>query len=162
MQYEVYEKKNHPYLKRVLHEAVFWRRGEDKPSLEEGLSYDYTRHVLLNFGKRVGDLAVIASDQGKSIGGAFIRFWSDEENLRGYIKPEIPVLVIAVDPTYRRQGIASALIHHLKKLSVEMNIHQISLCVTKDNHALILYKKVDFKIVEDIGDSYLMLWNHKS
>lgn len=97
MEYAVVKASDFEYLKKVLHEAVFWSRGENKPTLEEGLSYDYTKHVLLDFGKRHGDLGIIAKDHDKSVGGVFIRLWNDDENIRGYMDSRIPVLVIAVD-----------------------------------------------------------------
>ncbi len=42
---------------------------DDRSSLEEGLSYDYKKHVLVDFGCRKGDIAVVA---------AFISYWNDE------------------------------------------------------------------------------------
>ena len=56
-----YTKNDHQFLREMLFEAVFWSRTKNnRPSLEEGLSYGYTKHVLVDFGKRRGDIAVIA------------------------------------------------------------------------------------------------------
>ncbi len=146
-------------LREMLFEAVFWSRSEDdKPTLEEGLSYDYTKHVLEGFGSREGDIAVVAESDGVKAGAAFIRYWNDAVNLRGYISEDIPVLVIGVVKNYRQEGVGSILIEALKNAAKESDISKISLCVTKRNVAYKLYKKQGFKIVENIKDSYNMLW----
>ncbi len=154
-----YKQEDYQFLREMLFEAVFWSRSEeDRPSLEEGLSYDYTKHVLIDFGKRKGDIAVIAEIDGERAGAAFIRYWNDSENIRGYLSEDVPVLVIGVAEGFRNQGVGSALLKSLKNESIKNGILKISLCVTKTNVAYQLYKKQDFKIVEDIGDSYNMLW----
>lgn len=154
-----YQHKDDPFLKEMLFEAVFWSRtDENRPSLDEGLSYDYTKHVLVDFGSKTGDLAVIAEIDGKKAGAAFIRYWNDDVNIRGYLSADIPVLVIGVVKGYRHQGIGSALLSSLKNVAVENGIQKISLCVTKSNVAYHLYKKQNFTIVQDIDDSYNMIW----
>ncbi len=154
----VYAKDDDQFLREMLFEAVFWSRGNDRPSLEEGLSYDYTKHILMDFGSRDGDLAVIAQMDGVKAGAAFIRYWNDDVHMRGYISKDIPVLVIGVVAAYRHQGIGGKLIEFLKEVAQERNISKISLCVTKGNVAYQLYIKQNFRIVEDIGTSYNMLW----
>lgn len=154
-----YGQDDYPFLREMLFEAVFWsRKMEERPSLEEGLSYDYTKHVLVDFGERKGDLAVIAENQGLRIGAAFIRHWNDAENIRGYLSQDVPVLVIGVVNEFRNQGVGSSLLEAVKDMAQERGIAKISLCVTKTNVAFHLYAKQGFEIVEDIGDSYNMLW----
>ena len=150
---------DYQFLREMLFEAVFWSRmDDDRPSLEEGLSYDYTKHILIDFGNRVGDIAVIAESDGIKLGAAFIRCWNDDINIRGYISKDIPVLVIGVVAEHRRQGIGNNLIEAIKDVAKKSNISKISLCVTKSNVAYQLYAKQNFKIVEDIDTSYNMLW----
>lgn len=154
-----YNQEDYQFLREMLFEAVFWSRtDDDRPSLEEGLSYDYTKHVLVDFGSRKGDIAVIAEIDGVRAGAAFVRYWNDDQNIRGYISEDIPVLVIGVVDDYRRQGVGSALIESLKSEVKENGISSISLCVTKNNIAYGLYTKQNFKIVQDIESSYNMLW----
>ncbi|BES64542.1 hypothetical protein SANA_09810 [Gottschalkiaceae bacterium SANA] len=154
-----YNQEDDQFLREMLFEAVFWSRADDeRPSLEEGLSYDYTKHILVDFGNQKGDLAIIAEIDGIKAGAAFIRYWNDDINIRGYISEDIPVLVIGVVEGYRRQGVGSILIESLKTTAIENHISKISLCVTKSNVAYHLYTKQNFKIVEDIDSSYNMLW----
>lgn len=160
--YREYTVEDIPFLREMLFEAVFWsREEEEKPTLEEGLSYDYTKHILEGFGTRKGDIAVIAEMNSKRVGVAFIRYWDDVTNMRGYMSPDIPVLVVGVEKAYRRKGIAKDLIDFLKHTAVDHGISKISLCVTKSNIAYSLYLKSHFKIIEDIESSYIMLWENK-
>lgn len=155
-----YTKDDIPFLQEMLFEAVFWSRTVDnRPSLEDGLSYDYTKHILLDFGNRNGDTAVIAQMDGVEAGAAFIRYWNDDINMRGYIAKDIPVLVVGVAQAFRRQGIGGKLIKAIKEAAQEKNISKISLCVTKNNIAYQLYIKQGFTIVEDIETSFNMLWD---
>ena len=153
-----YTQDDYRFLREMLFEAVFWSRIDNRPSLEEGLSYDYTKHVLVDFGRRKGDIAVIAEIDGIKAGAAFIRYWNGDINIRGYISKDIPVLVIGVVEDYRRQGIGDQLMEAIKIAAKEIEITKISLCVTKNNVAYHLYKKQNFTIIEDIDSSYNMLW----
>ncbi|KAB3525499.1 GNAT family N-acetyltransferase [Alkaliphilus serpentinus] len=153
-----YAPKDYHFLREMLFEAVFWSRAKNLPSLEEGLSYDYTKHILEGFGERKGDTAVIAEVDSIPAGAAFIRYWSKNINMRGYISHDIPVLVIGVAKQFRRQGIGNYLLRYLKSVAKEKGINKISLCVTKSNIAYHLYTKHSFKIVEDIDSSYNMIW----
>ena len=162
MNYRPYTKEDDHFLREMLYEAVFWSRNEsDRPSLEEGLSYDYTKHILVDFGKRNGDLAIIAENDAIRVGAAFIRYWDDPEAIRGYVSSQVPVLVIGVHSAYRRQGVGSVMLEELKELALVKGIDTISLCVTKSNIAYDLYRQQDFEVVEDLGDSVNMLWKYK-
>ena len=50
------------------------------------------------------------------------------------------------------------LIESIKNMAIMNGINKISLCVTKTNVAFYLYNKQDFKIFQDIGSSYNMIW----
>ena len=161
MIYRPYTKEDDHFLSEMLYEAVFWSRSEaDRPSLEEGLSYDYTKHILVDFGKRNGDLAIIAEKEAIRVGAAFIRYWDEPEAIRGYVSSQVPVLVIGVQSAYRRQGVGSVMLEELKELALVNGIDAISLCVTKSNIAYDLYRQQDFEVVEDLGDSVNMLWKY--
>jgi len=67
------------------------------------------------------------------------------------------VLVTAIKENYRRQGIGTKLVDWLIDYALEHNIRQMSLMVSKDNHAIHLYKKCGFLEYADKGDSLLML-----
>ncbi|MDK2865931.1 MAG: hypothetical protein PWP51_751 [Clostridiales bacterium] len=157
--YRPYTPNDYQFLREMLFEAVFWSRTDaNRPALEEGLSYDYTKHILERFGTQKGDLAVIAEYNGQRAGAVFIRHWHKDNKIRGYIADDIPILVIGVVSSCRRRSIASGLLKAIKTTAIDNGISKISLCVTKNNIAYPLYVKSNFKIVEDLGDSYNMLW----
>jgi ribosomal protein S18 acetylase RimI-like enzyme len=146
-----------PFMKEMLYEAVFWRPNPNKPSFEEGLAAPGVRNALVDWKERDGDIAVIALVDSLPAGAAWYRFYTDDNSIRGYIEETIPALVIAVHRDYRRQGIGEKLIDWLIDHASTHNLHKISLMVSKDNHAIHLYRKCGFLEYADEGDSLLML-----
>jgi len=146
-----------PFLKEMLYEAVFWRNSLNKPSFDVGLSYPDVSKSLADWGNRDGDMAVISCIDSTPVGAAWVRYWNNKVNIRGYIEEKTPVLVIGVHRAYRRLGIAEKMINWLIDEVSKYSIQEISLMVTKDNHALYLYLKCGFKEFDDKGDSLLML-----
>jgi ribosomal protein S18 acetylase RimI-like enzyme len=145
------------FMSEMLYEAVFWRAREDKPSLEAGLAYPEVSKSLANWGERAGDTAVVAVIDSQPVGAAWYRYWTDEDNMRGYVDEATPVLVIAVRRDYRRQGIGGRLIDWLARQACAQGIGRISLSVTKDNVALKLYRQQGFQEIADLGDTLLMV-----
>jgi ribosomal protein S18 acetylase RimI-like enzyme len=146
-----------PFLRRILYEAVFWRASPDKPSLEEGLAYPEVRKSLADWGERDGDVAVVATVNSVPAGACWYRYWTDDNHIIGYVDENTPVLVIGVRRGYRRQGIGGRMIEWLVDYALEHSIHQISLSVSKDNHAIDLYRQQGFLEYADRGDAYTMV-----
>lgn len=151
------EPNDFPFLREMLYEAVFWRASHNKPSFEEGLSYPDVRNALAGFGGRDGDIAVIAIIDSIPAGAAWYRFWNDSNFIRGYFDKETPVLVIGVHRDYRHKGIGKKMIAWLIDHASKHNIQRISLCVSKDNYAINLYKQQGFHEYKDNGDSLIMV-----
>jgi ribosomal protein S18 acetylase RimI-like enzyme len=149
-----------PFMREILYEAVFWRPNPNKPSLEKGLADPGVRNALVGWGERVGDVAVIALADSNPAGAAWYRFYTNNNSIRGYIEETIPVIVIAVHKEYRRQGIGEKMIEWLTDHASKHNIQEISLMVSKDNHAINLYRKCGFREYAEKGDSLLM--SHKT
>ena len=141
----------------MLYEAVFWRPNPNKPSLEDGLAYPEASNALVNWGTREGDIAVIALADSVPVGAAWYRFFRNDNTIRGYINETIPAIVIAVQNKYRRQGIGEKMIAWLIDYASNNNIQELSLMVSKDNHAIRLYRKCGFQKHSDTGDSLLMV-----
>jgi ribosomal protein S18 acetylase RimI-like enzyme len=145
------------FMREMLYEAVFWRPNPNKPSFEEGLSNPGVSNALVDWGEREGDAAVIALVDSKPVGAAWYRFYTDDNCIRGYMDKTIPVIVIAVHKNHRRQGIGVKMIEWLIDCASKYNIQKLSLMVSKDNHAIRLYRKCGFLEYADTGDSLLML-----
>jgi ribosomal protein S18 acetylase RimI-like enzyme len=147
------------FLREMLYEGVYWRSIADgtNPPFEEALADSNVSKALDGLGERDGDAAVIAFADGIRAGAAWYRFWTKDNHIRGYIEEGIPALVIAVHRDSRRQGIGQQLIEWLTGHAAKHNSAQMSLMVSKDNHAIHLYKKCGFREVSNEGDSVLML-----
>lgn len=148
-----------PFLREMLYEAVFWRSNPNKPSFKEGLAYPGVKNALVDWGERGGDIGVVALAASIPVGAAWYRYYTDEIFIRGYINETIPALVIAVHKDYRRQGIGENMMEWLIDHASKNNIQKLSLMVSKDNHAIKLYRKCGFMDHADKGDSLLMLRN---
>ena len=146
-----------PFLREMLYEAVFWRASLTKPSFEEGLAYPEVSKELADWGARERDTAVIATMDSLPVGAAWFRCWTDDDSMRGYVDQRTPVLAIGVHRDYRRQGIGGTMIDWLVDAARRQSIPIISLCVSKDNYALALYRQKGFREYADIGDSLIMV-----
>ncbi len=152
-----YRQSDSSFLERMLYEAVYWRRSKNTPSFEEAiLNKDFLKAVS-GFGNNDGDLAIIAEDDSIPCGAVWIRYWDKEDNIRGYISPDIPILAIAVDENHRRMGVGEKLLSAIKVDALKNSINKISLCASKDNFALNLYIKSGFVKYKDIDHSFIML-----
>ena len=152
-----YQSRDLPFLKKMLYEAVYWRGGPDTPSFEESLALPGMKKALNGMGSRSGDAALIAClDEKTPVGAAWYRYWKEEDALRGYISDDIPVLAIAVGEPFRNRGIGAMLIDGLIDLARDRSVPRISLCASKDNYALKLYRAKGFTEYEDLGHSFNM------
>ena len=147
-----------PFLRKMIYEAVFWRVTPNKPSFEEGVAYPEVRSAIADWGERDGDTAVVATVNSNPIGAAMYRFWTDDNFINGYSDEMTPVLVIGVQREYRHQGIGGKMIAWLIDCASKQSIQKISLSVSKDNHALNLYKQQGFLEYADKGDAFIMVY----
>ena len=154
---KIVQQSDFGFLRQMLYEAVFWRSADNKPSLEEGLNYPSVANALEDWGCREGDVAVIAVVNSILVGAAWYRFWTDSNMARGYYDKDVPVVAIAVDRDYRHMGIGGKMIEWLIDYASKHSIPRISLCVSKDNYAIKLYRQQGFVEYDDIGDSFIMV-----
>ena len=152
------ENSDIPFMKKMLYEAVFWRKSETTPDFETGLNDPEVKKVLAEWGERDGDIAVIAEVDSSPAGAAWLRFWSNENPIRGYFDARYPVLVIGVEEAFRQKGVGQAMLAWLIEYTAKSGIEGISLAVSKDNVALHLYRKMGFCEQEDKGDWWIMFF----
>lgn len=78
----------------------------------------------------------------------------------GHIDDETPSLALSVLKDFRRRGIATALLEKISARLAKENFKRVSLSVQKENAAAVaLYKKLQFEIVDERGEEYLMIKN---
>ncbi len=103
------------------------------------------RHYVEGWGRR-GDMGVMALDEEKPVGAAWLRLFADHDRGFGYVDEATPELSIAVLPEYRGHGIGTALLHRALEM-VAFCYNTVSLSVTKSNPAYRLYARMGFVTV---------------
>jgi len=146
-----------PFMHDMLYEAIYWRENPNKPTFDEAMQMPDVLMSLADFGKRNGDAGIIAMSDNQPIGAAWYRYWTDENNIYGYIEANMPVVVIAVHEDYRYQDIGKLLMQTLIEQAQAQHIAKISLSVSKDNHALNLYRQQGFIEHTDLKTAFLMV-----
>ena len=148
-----------PFLREMLYESVYWRSiaNATNPPFEDGLKAPGVWNALVDWGEREGDIVVVALVDSQPAGAAWYRFYTEDNAIRGYIKDTIPALIIAVHRDYRRQGIGKQLLEWLIEHASPRTVQHISLMVSKDNHAIHLYRSCGFLDYAENEDSLVML-----
>ncbi|MEM7736933.1 MAG: GNAT family N-acetyltransferase [Deinococcota bacterium] len=159
MEIRLYQDKDMPFLTHMLYEAVYWRsiaQGTNPP-IDEGVSVPSVWQALENWGARAGDTAVIALKDSARAGAAWFRYYTASRSIRGYIDDSTLVVVLAVHRDYRRLGIGLQLVEQLIEVARVEGIQRLSLMVSNDNHALGLYQKCGFELLDEVDSSSLMV-----
>ena len=114
---------------------------------------------------RAGDLGVVALQEDRAVGAAWLRLWAEGDRGYGYIADEVPELAIAVVPPLRGQGIGTALLKQLLQ-TAKSQFSAVSLSTRADNPAVRLYRRMGFVLVlgseilnREGGQSFNMLLN---
>lgn len=141
-----------PFLNRMLRLAGNW---SDDPAVDvDAMMARPEIAVLLTDWGRDGDTAVIAeSSNGRPLGAAWYRYYTDREHSYGYIDEQTPEIAIAVEKEYRGQGIGSALLEELVA-EAKPEAKGLSLSVDSRNYAVQLYRKAGFVNASDDSEDH--------
>ncbi len=141
----------------MLMEAAYWRSAKNRPPLDEALADPELAKLIASWG-RDGDAGYIAEDEnGKNLGAAWYRFWTDEDHSYGYVAKNTPELSIGVATESRGHGIGASLLETLLSYASKSGIQQVSLSVEKDNPAIHLYERQGFSTVGEVGNAWTMV-----
>ncbi|MFW5643110.1 MAG: GNAT family N-acetyltransferase [Alkalispirochaeta sp.] len=104
---------------------------------------------------RPGDLGTVALLSGRDsddidgssriIGAAWLRLYTPEAPTYGFVSPDVPTLVIAVEPIFRGNGVGTELLTHLIANARRAGFPAISLSVDPGNPAVRLYRRLGFR-----------------
>jgi [ribosomal protein S18]-alanine N-acetyltransferase len=104
---------------------------------------------------RPGDLGTVALLSGRDsddigggnriIGAAWLRLYTPEAPTYGFVSPDVPTLVIAVEPNFRGNGIGTELLTQLIADTRHTGFTAISLSVDPGNPAVRLYQRLGFR-----------------
>ncbi len=144
------------FLKEMLGVAVNWSGKIPDKELAEIRQLPEISNILCGWG-RVGDFALIAEVDGRPVGAAWYRLWTDEDHSFGYYDRFTPEIGIGVIPELRRCGIGRALLTGLIDSARNNSLPALSLSVETGNPAITLYQSLGFKKVAMIDDSITML-----
>lgn len=141
-------------LEKFLYEAIYIPEGTAPPP-QEIIKRPELQVYVKDFGTREADVCFVAEVDKKIVGACWSRIMNDY----GHIDNKTPSLALSVLKNFRRRGIAIALMNKLCS-RLEKNFKHVSLSVQKENLAAVeLYRKLNFEIVDERGEEYLMLKN---
>ena len=141
-----------PVLDDFLYEAIFIPQGVEPPP-RSIIEQDDLQVYVRGFGDDPHDHCLVAEVDGKIAGAVWVRIMDDY----GHVDDQTPSLAISLYKEYRGQGIGTQLLLQMMDLLRKEKYAQVSLSVQKENHALRMYQKAGFKIVEDRGEEVLMV-----
>jgi ribosomal protein S18 acetylase RimI-like enzyme len=143
------------FLAEMLFEAAY-RPGGPRPGVEEAWSDPRIARYVTGWG-RPGDAAVIAvGDDGRRLGAAWYRLFSEAEPGFGFVDANTPEISIALTPASRGRGIGTALLAALVERARHEGFHALSLSVRPENPAVHLYERAGFVRVESRDDHWTM------
>lgn len=134
------------FLREMLFEAVYWRVASPRPTLAEAFARPELAKVLEGWGRR-GDLGMVATNgEGERIGAAWLRLWTRENHLAGFVDERTPELGIGVRKEFRRHGVGTALLLAVLGRARESGVPRVSLSVEIENVARLLYERFGFHL----------------
>lgn len=105
------------------------------------------------FGKKEDDICYVAEMDGNVIGAVWVRVMNDY----GHIEDGIPSFAISLYKDYRGYGIGTALMKNMLNELKQRGYEKASLSVQKTNYAVNMYKNVDFEIIDEKEEEYIMV-----
>ncbi|MBQ6297432.1 MAG: GNAT family N-acetyltransferase [Selenomonadaceae bacterium] len=155
MMYKIREMNPEEYdeLENFLYEAIYIPEDTPKPP-RKILERPELQVYIENFGTRAADTCFVFEIDGKIVGACWARIMNDY----GHIDNQTPSLALSVLKNFRRKGIAPALMNKLCSRLAEKNFNRVSLAVQKENLAAVkLYRRLNFEIIDERGEEFLMI-----
>jgi GNAT superfamily N-acetyltransferase len=136
------------HVKWALYTAVTWDPA--RPVLPFSAAIEHPQLVIYHRGwVREGDFGVIAEQEGRVVGVAFCRVFTDGEHGHGYVDPETPEIAIAVAEGHRGAGLGARLLEALAGEAHRAGLRHLSLSVDRENPARRLYERAGYRVASD-------------
>jgi ribosomal protein S18 acetylase RimI-like enzyme len=148
-----------PFVREMLYEALMWNPEAERYPFDFILAHPEVTRYHEAWG-RVGDAALVAEDDGRPIGAAWYRLFTEEDHGEGYVDDETPEVAIAVVTERRGQGVGGALMDAIAERARAYGFARLSLSVEPDNPAKRLYARlgyVEHETDDDLGRMILVL-----
>jgi len=131
------------FLREMLYAALAWTPNRRLPPKALLLRLPQLTMFYKGWG-RDGDMALVAEDEGRRLGLAWYRFFTDAVHGEGFVDEETPELAVAVVEGHRGSGIGTALMDAIHARAREQGVTRISLSVDRDNPARRLYERLGY------------------
>jgi ribosomal protein S18 acetylase RimI-like enzyme len=139
------------FLRDMLYAAIAWNR--KRRLLPKTLLLRLPQLTMFYEGwGRAGDTGLVAEEDGRRVGLAWYRLFTDEVHGEGYVDEQTPEVAIAVVGSQRGRGIGTALMDAIHERARQQGMKQISLSVDADNPAKHLYVRLGYLDVQ--GDEH--------
>jgi len=144
-------------LKEFVYQSIF-QRDETNPIPRTALDDPKIKAYYENFG-RDGDYCIVAFLNDNPIGCVWTRIIIGDITGFGNIDETTPEFGISLLKEHRGQGIGTRLMESMLTLLRSKGYKRTSLAVQKDNYAIKMYQNIGFKIIKEMDEEYLMLYD---
>lgn len=145
-------KDEYNLLNDFLYEAIYIPEGVPAPP-KSIINQPELQVYVSGFGKKEDDICYVAEMDGNVIGAVWVRVMNDY----GHIEDGIPSFAISLYKDYRGYGIGTALMKNMLNELKQRGYEKASLSVQKTNYAVNMYKNVDFEIIDEKEEEYIMV-----
>ena len=132
------------FLREMLYAAIAWNPERRLP-LPAAELMELPQLTMFHEGwGRPGDTALVAEEDGRLLGLAWYRFFTEAVHGEGYVDEQTPEVAVAVIEGRRGSGLGTALMEAIHERARTDGVEQISLSVDHDNPARRLYERLGY------------------
>ena len=144
------------HVKWALYTALAWNPKRPLPPPEITLEHPEAARYHRGWG-RPGDLGVIATVGGETVGVAYCRLFTEDDHGHGYFDARTPEVAVAVSEGHRGRGLGARLLESLADLARASGFDRLSLSVDAANPARRLYERLGYRELAVEGNAVRMV-----